>query len=281
MDIFINEQPAGITLESEKTLGEVLAGIEAWLGGSENRISGLRVDGSVITGEFLAEAFEKDLNSIERLDITISALPQLALEALYTSQEALRAYENSAFEARYRIQDGWEASAAARFLSEQIPDMYALLQQAFSGEALLAEMHTRLDERIRELVDPRTEFHEAGALISGIAVRLEELPLDIQTGKDRRAAETVRLFSHTAEKLFRLLKLLQAQGLALETLSIDTLPFYEFIGAFSAALKELLAAYGAQDVVLVGDVAEYELAPRLVKLYTAIKDELTSRYESG
>ncbi|MHB9292637.1 hypothetical protein Holit_01738 [Hollandina sp. SP2] len=275
MDIFINEQPAGITLESEKTLGEVLAGIEAWLGGSENRISGLRINGSIITGEFLDETFEKDLKDIERLDITISTLPQLALEALYTSQEALRAYENSSFEAQYGIREGWEASAAARFLSEQIPDMYTLLQKAFSGEAPLAEMNTLLDERMRELVDPRTEFHQASALISGIAVRLEELPLDIQTGKDRRAAETVRLFSHIAEKLFRLLKLLQAQGLALETLSIDTLPFCEFIGAFSAVLKELLAAYGAQDVVLVGDVAEYELAPRLLKLYTTVKDELT------
>ncbi|MDR2797787.1 MAG: hypothetical protein LBB80_05540 [Treponema sp.] len=275
MDIFINEQPAGITLESEKTLGEVLAGIEAWLGGSENRISGLRINGSIITGASLAEVFEQDLQDIARLDITISTLPQLALEALCNSQEALRAYENSAFEDRHGIQDEWEASAAAHFLSEQIPDIYALLQKAFSGEALLAEMNTLLDERIRELVDPRAEFHHAGTLISEIVARLEELPLDIQTGKDRRAAETVHLFSHTTEKLFRLLKLLKVQGLALETLSIDTFPFYDFISEFSATLKELLAAYTAQDVVLVGDLAEYELAPRLLKLYTTVKDELT------
>jgi hypothetical protein len=275
MDIFINDQPAGITLESEKTLGEVLAGIEAWLGGSENRISGLRVNGSIITGELVAAVFEQDLKDIERLDITISTLPQLALEALHHSQEDLRAYENSSFEDRHGIQDGWETSAAAHFLYEQIPDIYALLQKAFSGEVLLAEMQTLLDERIRELVDPRTEFHQTSTVISSIAARLEELPLDIQTGKNRRAAETVHRFSHTAEKLFRLLKLLHVQGLALETLSIDTLPFYTFIGEFSAALKELLAAYAAQDVVLVGDVAEYELSPRLLKLYTAVKDELT------
>ncbi|MDR3116133.1 MAG: hypothetical protein LBU25_11520 [Treponema sp.] len=275
MDIFINEQPAGITLESEKTLGDVLAGIETWLGGSENRISGLRINGSIITGEFLAEVFVQDLKDIERLDITISTVPQLALEALCHSQELLRAYENRSFEDRHGIQNEWEASPAAHFLSEQIPDIYALLQKAFSGEMLLPEMYTLLDERIRELVDPRTEFHHASTLISGIAARLEDLPLDIQTGKDRRAAETVRLFSHTAEKLFRLLKLLKVQGLALETLSIDTLPFYEFIGEFSATLKELLAAYTAQDVVLIGDLAEYELSPRLLKLYTTVKDELT------
>jgi hypothetical protein len=275
MDIFINEELADITLESEKTLGEVLAGIEAWLAGSETRISGLRINGSIITGESLAAVFEQDLNGIERLDITVSTVPQLALEALLHSQRDLTAYENSSFEDPRDIQDSWEASAAAHFLSEQIPDIYALLRQTFSGELPFPEMSALLDERIRELVDPRREFLQAGTLVSGIAARLEELPLDMQTGKDRRAAETVQLFSHTAEKVLRLLHLLSVQGLALETLAIDRLPFYEFIGAFSATLKELLSAYTSQDVVLVGDLAEYELAPRLVKLYTRVKDELT------
>jgi hypothetical protein len=280
MDIFINDQIAGITLESEKTLGEVLAGIDAWLGGSENRISGLRINGAIISSEVLAEVFELNLKDITRLDITISTVSQLALEALYHSQAVLGAYENAAFEDRPGIQDDWEASAAAHFLAEQMPDIYGSLQKALSTELPLGEMYTFLNERIRELVEPETEFQDAGALVSSIAVRLEDLPLDMQTGKDRRAAETVRLFSYTVEKLFRLLKVLQVQGFALESLSIDTLPFYEFIGAFSATLKELLAAYSAQDVVLVGDLAEYELSPRLVKLYTAIKDTLTERYES-
>ncbi|MDR2392906.1 MAG: hypothetical protein LBD93_01940 [Treponema sp.] len=275
MDIFINEEPACITLESEKTLGEVLAGIEAWLAGSENRISGLRINGSIITSASLAEVFAQDLNDIGRIDITISTVPQLALEALLHSQRDITAYENSSFEDQRDILDRWEASAAAHFLSEQIPDIYALLHKTFSGEVLLSEMSPLLDERIRELVDPKREFHQASTLVSGIAARLEELPLDMQTGKDRRAAETVQLFSHTSEKLFRLLHLLNVQGLALETLSIDRLSFYEFIGEFNATLKALLGAYTSQDVVLVGDLAEYELSPRLLKLYTRVKDELT------
>ncbi|MDR1300853.1 MAG: hypothetical protein LBK43_00065 [Treponema sp.] len=275
MDIFINEQPVTITLESEKTLGEFLSGIEDWLAGSENRISGLWINGKAITAAALTEAFEQDLESIQRIDITISTGSQLALEALLNSQTSLSMYENGSFEDRRSIKDEWEESPAARFLSEHIPDMYGSLHKTFSGELLSAEMGTLLDERIREFIDPRIEFHHADTLISGIVARLEDLPLDMQTGKDRRAAETINLFSHTAEKVFRLLNLLRLQGLALETLSIDTLPFYDFMDAFSATLKELLAAYKAQDVVLVGDLGEYELAPRLLKLYNKVKEELT------
>jgi hypothetical protein len=275
MDIFINEQPATITLESEKTLGEFLSGIEAWLAGSENRISGLRINGKVITAAALTEAFEQDLEGIQRLDVTVSTGSQLAFEALLNSQVSLSMYENGSFEDRRSIKNEWEVSAAARFLSEHIPDLYDLLLKTFSGELPSAETGTFLDERIQEFIDPRAEFLHADTVVSGIAVRLEDLPLDMQTGKDRRAAETINLFSHTAEKLLRLLHLLSLQGFALETLSIDTLPFYEFINAFSATLKELFEAYKAQDVVLVGDLAEYELAPRLLKLYSTVKEELT------
>ncbi|MDR3139677.1 MAG: hypothetical protein LBT95_08410, partial [Treponema sp.] len=108
-------------------------------------------------------------------------------------------------------------------------------------------------------------------LVSAIAARLEDLPLDIQTGKDERAAETVQLFSHIAEKLFRLLYCLKFDGLSPDALTVESLPIQKFIEEFGTALKELTAAYEAKDAVLVGDLAEYELAPRLVSLYRTLK----------
>jgi hypothetical protein len=103
------------------------------------------------------------------------------------------------------------------------------------------------------------------SLVSGLIQRLEDLPLDIQTGKDGRAAETVSLFSTIAEKLFRLLLQLKSQG---ET---ENLPAQDFLEEFGTALKELLAAYEAKDSVLIGDLAEYELAPRLGSFYASLK----------
>jgi hypothetical protein len=41
---------------------------------------------------------------------------------------------------------------------------------------------------------------------------------------------------------------------------------------FNSTLKELFSAYENRDTVLVGDIAEYELAPRLLKLFSAMKN---------
>ncbi|MDR3341842.1 MAG: hypothetical protein LBT14_03470 [Treponema sp.] len=273
MDISINGKPADITLESEKTVGDILSGIEGWLEGSEHRIGGLRIDGETIDVGALAESFTLDIDHIKALDIKIISWPELAMEALLNAQEELKFYENASFEDQCRIRSGWEYQVAAGFLSEQIPDMGECIGKTLDGAGFTPEETSHLiDERIRELEDPSGELNAIGSLVTGITGRLEDLPLDIQTGKDGRAAETVQLFSHITEKLFRILHVLTFRGLALDAISIDTVPMHSFIEEFSASLKELVGAYEAKDVVLVGDLAEYELAPRLLKFYTALSN---------
>jgi hypothetical protein len=273
MDISINEQPADIILESEKTVGELLAGIEAWLHGSDNRISGLRIDGQQINAFSLTEVFQWDLAYINSIDITVSTWRDLAFEALYNTQEDLKCYENASFEERRHIKNAWDASVTARFLADQIPDIFVLADKTLSGEGFsTVDMGRLVDERIRELADPLSELKHIHPLISEIVLRLEDLPVDIQTGKDGKVAETVQLFSHIMDKLFRIIRLLKLLGYALETLIIDALPLTDYINDFKTMLKDLLGAYEVQDAVLVGDLAEYELAPRLLKLYSSLND---------
>ncbi|MDR3333594.1 MAG: hypothetical protein LBT13_01725 [Treponema sp.] len=271
MDISINGKPADITLEAEKTLGDVLSGLEGWLEGSEHRISGLQIDGSPIDADVLTDVFSWEVANIKTVDIRILSWSELALDAFHRAQEELRVYGNAPFEDR--IRKAWEEEAAAHFLAEQIPDIGEWIGKTLGGEGFTPEeMGHLIDERIRELTDPTGELNALGSLVMEVAKRLEDLPLDIQTGKDSKAAETVHLFSHITEKLFRILHLLTLAGLVLHDLSIDTLSMHDFIEGFGASLKELVTAYEAKDVVLVGDLAEYELAPRLLKLYAAISN---------
>ena len=124
-------------------------------------------------------------------------------------------------------------------------------------------------ERIREIGDPLREMAVQKPLAEEIAVRLEDLPLDMQTGKDHRAAETITLFSSLVEKIFRLIFLFKHFGADIQSIKVssmdntETVNLKDYIGEFSAALKELISAYENKDTILVGDLAEYELAPRL------------------
>jgi hypothetical protein len=276
MDIRINGKPADITLEAEQTLGELLSGIEDWLRPSGYALSGLRINGTAVGAAAIAEAFTRNLWDIETLDIEASNWPDLMLEALLFVQDTIQAYEEASFEEKRLMPGDWEESAAASFLSGNEPGLFQCIVKTLQGEGLSGEqLRGLIGERIRELQDPLTELYTIEPLIEGIAQRLEDLPLDIQTGKDSRAAETVQIFSTITEKLFRLFSLLRFRGIVTETGTINDLPFHEFIDEFSAALRELLAAYEVKDAVLVGDLAEYELAPRLRSFYAAMNTPVT------
>jgi hypothetical protein len=272
MNITIDGKTADIALENETTLGEVLRGIGEWLAGAGYSLSGLRINGEALGADALAGSFDLALDSIETLDIETSGLPVLMAEALLALRETIGDYENAPFEERQGIEGRWAASPAASFLAERIPDLAGFAALTFQGEgpapAVLASL---TDERLRELRDPLPEVEGLEEAVESTARRLEDLPLDLQTGKDSRAAETVRLFSTVTEKLFRIYSLLKLEGFGFAAALVDGMPFGAFVDDFGAALKELLAAYEAKDAVLVGDLAEYELAPRLRSFYAALK----------
>jgi hypothetical protein len=273
MNILINSSPADITLETEKTIGDVLAGLEAWLAGTGNRLSGLSIDGKEVGAKALDDVFGYEISKIKKLDIRISTWPALAAQALNDLRETCAYWENAGFEDRKALASDWENSAANVFLSAEINDIAGFASRAFRGEGLApSQLSILAGERIRELANPGEEIENLSSVVLDIAKRLEDLPLDIQTGKDGRAAETMQLFTRLGEKLFRLLFALKSSGLSIEGFAIDGSPVKNFMDDFSAALKELAAAYENRDAVLVGDLAEYELAPRLIKLFEALKE---------
>ncbi|MDR1352920.1 MAG: hypothetical protein LBK05_06525 [Treponema sp.] len=271
MDIYINGKTADITLETEKTIGDLLSGVEIWLRSSGCRLNGLEIDGEPVAGEDISSVFSRDLEGMGAVNIKVCPRSELALDALCEARGFLDACARG--EGPENIAGLWRASPAASFLEDENTRLFRDIDAVFGpGKTEKAENIIPLvDERIRELINPEEELGRIESLVTGIAERLEELPLDIQTGKDGRAAETVNGFSAVAEKLFRLFYLIQAQGQDLSGILVESSPVYDFLGEFSAALKELLAAYEGRDVVLVGDLAEYELAPRLRSFYGALK----------
>jgi len=273
MEILINDKPADITLNTEKTLGDVLQGLDLWISRTGNRIQGINADGQDLKDDTLTEAFSRNIKDIRKLNISVSTWRELASGALEELLQTSELYMNARFDERAGVKSDWEDSAAARFLATDIKDIYVLAGLTFSGEGLSpSDLILVINERLREITNPREEIRSAETLVKNIAARIEEYPLDIQTGKDQHAAETLQLFAGTGEKLFRIFFTLGSECLSLDTLIIDNLPARSFIDEFNTVLRELSAAFENLDIVLAGDIAEYELAPRLLKFYTTLKD---------
>ena len=273
MLISINGKPVDITLDTEKTLGDVLSGIEQWISPSRSRIQKLNLNGNDICENTLSSEFGREIGDIKELEIFVSSWCELAAEALMNLLETCAIYEKAPFAERQQIISHWEGLAAARFLASDIPDIYNLSRQFFSGEGLSSsDFVILIEERLRETQDPRLEIENCEDFVKSIAQRMEELPLDMQTGKDLRAAETIQLFSRTCEKLFRFFFISKLEGLVMESFLIDEIPVISFLEEFNSALNELSSAYEKQDTVVTGDIAEYELAPRVIKFHTALKN---------
>ncbi|MDR3131137.1 MAG: hypothetical protein LBU18_06275 [Treponema sp.] len=277
MVIRINGKVADITLELEHTVGAVLAGIESWLGNSGFRVSGLDIDGKIISGDAIPAAFEQEVAGIGSIGVKVCTKQELMQEALVEARHRLEALIHpDAYTASFPAED-WETSVARTFLSGELPDLCGMFDELFKTGGTGSGLSPRalislIDERIREIGDPAGEFIRLENLVSILIEKLEGLPIDIQTGKDRRAAETVSLFSTTAEKLFRLFSVFRSRGYLIDT--VDLIPIHNFLEEFGVAIEELLTAYSGKDAVLVGDLAEYEIAPRLRAFYAALKQSV-------
>jgi hypothetical protein len=270
--ITINGRPADITLETEKTVGELLLGIDAWLNGTGIFLSGLELDGKIYGALSMDGAFELPLDTIDLVDIKTSGWAELFLEALAGLKGDLSYIEEAAPGERQDFLKEWEHSPVCAFLEQNASEIKTAFIQAASGTAAPSSLVPMLDERIRELCDPAAEIGAILPLCGEIASRLEDLPLDMQTGKDSRAAETILFFSGVSEKMFRLFMMAKYYGAAEENLK-------GLLEDFSAAVKELLSAYENRDTVLVGDLAEYELAPRLLTLSGTLRGFSFSKKE--
>jgi hypothetical protein len=271
MVVTVNGRAIDITLEQERTLGELLAGVERWLEESGFSVSGLTLDSERVGLDAMEAAYGRNLEGIARIDIDASSWIDLLREALAETARALEDRLRSPTEA-LTVTAAWNASASASFLAAHDRELQTLIVRALEGTTTdIAAAAATIKERIREIDEPRAELQTLAAMLEPTAARLEELPLDLQTGKDTSAATTLVDFTSRATKLFRLVPLLRSRGIILDETFVDDNAFRPYIEELGTALKELISAYEGGDAVLVGDLAEYELAPRLRSLAAALE----------
>jgi len=273
MDIRINDQSLDVKLEKEKTVGEVLAALEEWLSNSGHILSGLSVDGTAVKVSQIEEVFKKEIAFVKCLDIQTNPVADLMASSLVTLLSDIKEYENLDFNKKTDFYGSWKGTACGRFLEAEIPDLFALCVITFSNGAMdTANLTSLTEERLREVTEPLKEYTNIEPVLDDICVKLVDLPLDIQTGKDKKAALTMQLFTAVTEKIFRIYYQFDTQGYLEEQEAEKKEQIIRQITEFTDVLKELLEAYEKNDSVLVGDLTEYEASVRIKEIYSAIME---------
>ena len=192
---FINGNKIDVTLEDEKTVGDVLKSFEATCVENEMETIGVELDGESIS----ADAFDSILN---------------------------------------------------RPLTE----------------------NTRINMSVISIQEITAAFKVAGTRLTALADKLEHISVQFQSGNGldvqntiRELADGIDFFCHTAtlSALFP-----QKYG----TLVIGETPLKDFFAEFSPILADFKQAMESHDTVTVGDLAEYELSPRLESITKTIRE---------
>jgi hypothetical protein len=273
MKIRINDQEADVTLENEKTLGEVITNMAQWFESSGHRLSGVSVDGEPVHHSSLNGLFIREITGVELLELYAVSLAELTAESLSSLREDTEIFENLDFNERKTFFANWKESVQANFISEQMPDLYSAFVNLFQKSEINPRVvFSMTEERLREVKEPMDEATKIQPLLEETCERLVNLALDIQTGKDSRAAQTIQLFSGISEKIIRLIKQLGIQGY-MPVEANGEKPLVQIMNEFGNLIKELSDAYEKHDTVLVGDIAEYEAAPKLQELYSSIMNK--------
>ncbi len=271
MKLRINDTETEFSLEREESLADVLHSVDSWLEHESHILTGVRVNGTDIPAEELEQAGARDIHEIETLEIKAVHWVTIYREALVQTASILALPEQER-------PANWAASPAESFLLVRDRELHDIVAQAIdtsnapeAGEKTSAEMAgTLVHARMAETEHPEEALTVLVRNVEELIPLLENLPLSLQTGNDAEASATLSRFVRTAESLIRLVPLLKAAGVPVDSMLVDNKAFPSWIEELLGVLTELVEGYTNGDIILVGDLAEYEIAPRLAALAPAL-----------
>ncbi len=274
MTITINGDNINYTLEEEKTAGDVLNGLSSWLEESGLLVGGILLDDKAVPlgGTEWRNRPVGDINSfsVEAVSIREGRVRQLetARDYFILLKSAVEAGDEKALK---DLADGFDdlKRILPHLLNEGphpsiMPHLEETLGKGFQNDggtvALeAARLAILLDSRCREVADPEAEAGSAAAALAAMAESLDDVAVHLQTGKDKQAMETI----------IRLTEFLQTFMRSLSWIG-GSQEIKQIADDMNGIMAELEEALKANDTVLIGDLLEYEIKPRLLNLPEAL-----------
>ncbi len=195
MKIFLNDNELDVTLENEKTVGEVLSALEAECENNDATIIMIEVDGTEYPAEKIDELYARSIDSAETVSVHTISVSDIA-----------------------------------------------------------------------------TRFKELLPLIAKLCAGFENVPLLLQTGKEKEVSALLEAFANMFDNMCHVISLSALFPEKFAAFEADGDPIAKFMNQFAPFLQELTDALESKDMVLVGDLTEYELKPRLETLYKSISE---------
>ena len=280
MKISVNSTVLDVTFEKEKYLEEILPQIENWLSESKMYLKELLIDGEQARID-LPEKWEKrEIESVKELDITavshlekyvedlqvvyqyISMLDKAAETGNITlCRDLLKDREIIAGSLDYFFSQGEEKLYSKQFL--ELTENEDRLKNTELKE-LLDKTSFLLQKKVQEVTTPVKTLTTTAAALRELIPGISDVSILLQTGKDKEAFNAVLAFIELSQTIVRVLAILKdMNSLDFSSITSGDENLDSFYTGFNKVLKELAEAFDSSDTVLIGDLLEYEIAPKI------------------
>jgi hypothetical protein len=277
VEIFIDGQPLGFTLENERSLQDVLRAVSGWVETQKSRIVALTVNGEPVrfdTGPPWAEVPVEEIKTlhmstradlrqtaedlriiVEYLSLLESAVDQEEMQSL---GQILAEYPYIRGSLAYHAEDLFRSESGIALRLDSLVEHIlgagpeSVIPEKNSVIDYLKNLILLLNGRIKEVQDPEKEAAAVARLLSMARRGIENVSVLLQTGKDGEAMQNILSYTELVLKAARLLAFRNSGAAEIE----------DFCRELNRILEELAGAFSLKDSVLIGDLLEYELAPR-------------------
>lgn len=193
MEFFVNGEKLDITLQGEKTIGDVLQSFEVSCEQNKLATISISIDGKNISAEEFDSVFKNELKDDTKIEVTV--------------------------------------------ISEEV------IKESFRMSA----------KEITEVIE-----------------LLKNVPVEMQSGKDTHAKQTIIKLSDVMNAFCNTITWSSLFPETFGNLTVGESSLSQFLADLSPILKDFSDALENGDSVLIGDLAEYEICPRLDSLSKAL-----------
>lgn len=115
-------------------------------------------------------------------------------------------------------------------------------------------------------------FTQLSSLFDTLSARMEQIPVDLQCGKNVEVSEAIKNLADSIDQFCHVAALATLFPETFKKTTVDNMNFKEFFAEFSPILLDFEQALQNNDTVLIGDLSEYEICPRLQSISKALKE---------
>lgn len=115
-------------------------------------------------------------------------------------------------------------------------------------------------------------FIELSKLFGELSTKMQDIPLELQNGNNKEASSSIKKLADSIDELCHVAALASLFPETFNEKNLGNINFKDFFEDFSPILKDFEEALQNNDTVLVGDLSEYEICPRLQTISKALAD---------